>query len=138
MRAKTRFSLSVAALLVVLCGGCVTTGWQGVCRHEAIYAGTVLEEIYGPDKVRIAMGPSSPTTIHAQAQVFIEGKWTWVHATIAQGESVYNGQVYISAQDNFVPNQYWTIESFEKYSRELATTRLSPEFQKLLKEAGIQ
>ncbi len=103
-------SIKKVPLFAALClfcfigGGCATTSWKGVCRHEAIYAARVVGEIY---KVRIAVGPSGPNTTHAQAQAFIDGKWEWLHA---QGDSVY-----LSTQDAFfTPTIFLPVELFEK------------------------
>lgn len=115
---KIVFLPSIMLLLVL--GGCATISWQGVCRHEAIYAAIVVRDDVGEKNVRIAEGPSGPTTTHAQAQVFINGEWQWLHAQV--------DQVYLSTQDRFTPVRYLTIEVFEAQQKILAT----PEYRKFV------
>jgi hypothetical protein len=79
--------------VVILAAGCATS-FQGVCRHESLYAAAVVGESY---LVRIAVGKSDMGT-HAQAQAKINGQWEWLKVSWPN--------VAISTQDKFSPNEY--------------------------------
>ncbi|KKS26148.1 MAG: hypothetical protein UU87_C0003G0068 [Parcubacteria group bacterium GW2011_GWA2_42_11] len=95
MREKKLFGwIWILLFIVILSTGCATS-FQGVCRHEAIYAVSVVGERY---PVRIAVGKSAVPEGHSQAQAFINGRWEWL--------KVRWPNVVISIQDSFSPEGY--------------------------------
>jgi len=79
-------SLFVLILLLSLCS-CFRS-WQPVCRHDAIYAASVVGEEH---PVRLIAGDIFGVK-HIRAQACIDGKWEWIepsHAWIVIGKNDY-------------------------------------------------
>jgi hypothetical protein len=101
----------LALFLCLLLFSCSHT--SPICRHVAVMCGLVFAEKY--PNVLIVTGPmyfssfpetSLKTVYHAQAKVKIDNKWQWLSYS-----TNYNF-CYISFQDNFTPQDEYTILDF--------------------------
>ncbi len=108
MSEKSRLITAIIGLaptgivLASLLLGCATSV-QPVCRHDAIYQAMTFSDLTGCP-VRIAVGYSTRLNkVHAQAQAFLGGKWTWLRQTAPVS-------VEAGSQDSFEPKTYITVK----------------------------
>ena len=98
-------TIGVATILALLIAGSVWGGetQKGVCRHEALLAATLAHDDGFP--VRIWTGPRLDGN-HAQAQLFIDGSWEWIHIS---------GDTYVTMNDMdsfFKPDRSFSVPQF--------------------------
>jgi len=90
--------------------GCAPYQFRGVCWHNAIAAAVVgssgkdADGNWGKRKVRVVTFKHKyePNRSHAQAQIFIDGKWRWLsleHQPVA----------YTTAKHGWVDNKDWKV-----------------------------
>ena len=108
MSEKSRLITAIIGLaptgivLASLLLGCATSV-QPVCRHDAIYQAMTFSDLTGCP-VRIAIGYTTRSNkVHAQAQAFLDGKWTWLRQTAPVS-------VEAGSQDSFEPKTYVTVK----------------------------
>lgn len=94
--------VSAGIVLTILLQGCATSV-QPVCRHDAIYQAMTFSDLTGCP-VRIAIGYSTRLNkVHAQAQAFLDGKWTWLRQTAPVS-------IEAGSQESFEPKTYVTVK----------------------------
>lgn len=85
------------ALMVLLpfTGGCSPAGQKPVCRHTSALAAVVAQDTCrGEACTQICYGKIGETR-HAQARVFRDGRWRWLHVEegyVLTGLSVLEGE----------------------------------------------
>ena len=94
----------VIMLFTIGCASSIT----GVCRHNAVYCGLVMAEHY---PVRIVSGIINSGSRHAQAQVYISGKWQWLKM---DGHNVSVGE-----QEHPFLLDYYSYYDFEDYIKKI-------------------
>lgn len=95
----------LALILSLLLTGCITDEFHiTYCRHRAVSCALVYGEIYGPEHVGIAIGPTDDPVWHAQAYVEKSGKIKWIN-------SIGHG-CELGGQERFYPQYYMTVKGF--------------------------
>ena len=93
-------AIVIAALLLTACAEYHVS----YCRHRAVECALIYGEVYGPDRVGVAIGPTGRGVWHGQAYVLTDKGRRWL---VNMGHGCEIGD-----REPFAPMKYFTLEGF--------------------------
>ena len=102
------FSIALIAIWIWVClSGCAPEYRISQCRHRAVLCALVYGEVYGPERVGIAIGPTASLQWHGQAFLATPQGRRWIE------NRGYGCE--IGDQEPFQPAQDFTVDGFMRY-----------------------
>jgi len=91
-------------LIILILTACAPEYHVSYCRHRAVECALIYGEVYGPEKVGVAIGPTSGDMWHGQAYVMTDQGRRWL-VNLGHG-------CEIGEREPFAPFSYFTVEGF--------------------------